>query len=356
MIGSAWRTAETRGSRTLAAALLAGIVALAAIPESAHAQRRGNRADMTPAVTVVEVKLQPLNERVAAVGSGRARQQVTLTTRVAGVISEVLFEGGDTVQEGQPLVKLNADPEAIAVETAEAQRAQAADQVERFKQLSGGAVSKVAVAEAETALKVADAALRKARDDLDRMIIKAPFTGIMGLSSLQAGDYLAVGNPIATIDDRTTLLIEFTVPESVATSMKIGLPMRASLITRTGEIHNGTLQAVGTRIDPVSRTLTVRAEIPNPESRLIPGSTFSISIQLPGQETPTVPALAIQWDREGAYVWKVTDDNKVQRVNVAILGRESDRVMIDAPLKAGDKIIHEGGSSLRANQTVKPVS
>jgi RND family efflux transporter MFP subunit len=354
MFGLNGRAGEDRMSKALG--LLIGAVAMLSASDNANAQRRGGRPDIAPAVTFVDVKLQRMNERVAAVGSGRARQQVTLTTRVAGVISEVLFEGGDTVQAGQPLVKLNAEPEAIAVETAEAQRSQAADQVERFRQLSGGAVSKVAVAEAETALKVADAALRRAKDELDRMVIKAPFTGIMGLSNLQAGDYLAVGNPIATIDDRTTLQIEFTVPESVATAMTVGLPVRASLITRTGEIHNGTLQAVGTRIDPVSRTLTVRAEIPNPDSKLIPGSTFSISIQLAGQETPTVPALAIQWDREGAYVWKVTGENTVQRVNVAILGRESDRVMIDAPLKAGDKIIHEGGSSLRANQTVKPVS
>lgn len=338
------------------AALVAGLLALGAVAGEAQAQRRGGRADIVPAVTVVDVKLQRLNERVAAVGSGRALQQVTLTTRVAGVIAEVLFEGGDLVKAGQPLVNLSSDPEAIAVETAEAQRAQAADQVERYKQLSGGSISKVAVAEAETALKVADAALRRAKDDLDRMVIKAPFAGIMGLSNLQAGDYLAVGSPIATIDDRTKLLIEFTVPEAVATSMKLGLPVRASLITRTGEIHNGVLQAVDTRIDPVSRTLTARAEIPNPNSVLIPGSTFSISIQLPGQETPTVPALAIQWDREGAYVWKLGEDNTVKRVNAAILGREGDRVMLDAQLKEGDKVIHEGGASLRPNQTVRPVS
>ncbi len=336
--------------------LLVALSVLTVGPGEAEAQRRAGRGDIIPAVTVVEVKPQRVNERVAAVGSGRALQQVTLTTRVAGVISEVLFEGGDKVEAGQPLVKLNAEPEAIAVESAAAQRAQAADQVARFKQLSGGTVSKVTVAEAETALKVADAALRRAKDDLDRMIIKAPFTGIIGLSNLQAGDYLAVGTPIASLDDRTKLLIEFTVPEAVATSIKIGLPVRASLITRTGEIHHGTVQAVGTRIDPVSRTLTVRAEIPNPNSTLIPGSTFSISIQLPGQEAPMVPALAIQWDREGAYVWKVGADNTVERVNVAILAREGDRVMLDAELAPGEKVIHEGGSSLRAKQTVRPVS
>ena len=82
----------------------------------------GRGAAAAPAVTITDVKIARMNERIAAVGSARARQQVTLTTRVAGVISEVLFEGGQLVEANQPLVKLNAEPEAIAVETAEAQR------------------------------------------------------------------------------------------------------------------------------------------------------------------------------------------------------------------------------------------
>jgi RND family efflux transporter MFP subunit len=322
----------------------------------AQAQRAGKHGNSSPAVTRAVVKIDRINERIAAVGSARARQQVTLTTRTAGVITDVLFKGGQLVEANQALVKLNADTEAIAVETAEAQRAQAADTVERYQQLHEGTVTKVAISEANTALKVADAALRKARDDLDRMTLKAPFKGIMGLSSLQAGDYLAVGSPIATIDDRSTLLIEFTVPEAVAPSMKIGLPVRANLITRSGEVYNGQIQAVGTRIDPVTRTLVVRAEIPNPDLKLIPGSTFSISIRLPGQDAPVVPALAIQWDRQGAFVWRVTDANTVERVDAAILGRDGDRVHIDAKLNAGDKVVSEGGSLLRPGQTVRPQS
>jgi len=314
----------------------------------------GRGAAAAPAVMLTEVKVARMNERVAAVGSARARQQVTLTTRLAGVIAEVLFEGGQRVEANQPLVRLNNEPESIAVETAEAQRQQAADQVDRYKQLNEGTVTRVAIAQADTALKVADAALRRARDDLDRMTIKAPFKGIMGLSNLQAGDYLAVGNPIASIDDRETLLIEFTVPEAVAPAMKIGIPVRATLVTRSGEPYEGKIQAVGTRIDPVTRTLMVRAEIPNPEFKLIPGSTFSISVQLPGEDRPMVPALAIQWDRQGAFVWRVTDKNAVERVNVAILARDADQVHVDAPLKPGDKIVSEGGSSLRAGQTIRP--
>jgi len=320
----------------------------------AEAQRR-QRGPSEAVVSVYDVKAEPVSERVAAVGSGRAKEQVTLTTRVAGVISEVLFKGGDRVEKDQVLVKLASEPEAIAVETADAQRAQASDAVERYRQLNEAAVSRVVKAEAETALKVADAALRRAREDLDRMTIKAPFPGVIGLTNLQVGDYLAVGNPIAPLDDRTTIVIEFTVPESVAPQIKTGMGMRASLAARPGEVFNGKVAAVGTRIDPVTRTLSVRGEIPNPDLSLIPGSTFSVSVQLSGDKSPVVPGLAIQWDRNGAYVWRLKEDSTVERVDAAILARDGDRVFVDAALEPGQKIVNEGGGLLSAGQKVKQV-
>jgi RND family efflux transporter MFP subunit len=325
-------------------------VALAVDPAEAQRARRSQGDTL---VSVHQVKSEPANERIAAVGSGRAREQVTLTTRVAGVVSEVSFEGGDRVEKGQVLVKLASEPEAIAVETADAQRAQAYDAVERYKQLNEASISRVARAEAETALKVADAALRRAREDLDRMTIKAPFAGIIGLTNLQTGDYLAVGNPIATLDDRTAIIIEFTVPEAVAPSIKPGMPVRASLAARPGEIFNGKVAGVGTRIDPVTRTLSVRGEIPNPDLSLIPGSTFSVSVRLTGNESPVVPGIAIQWDRAGAFVWRLTPESTVERVDVAIVARDGDRVFVDSKLADGDKIVHEGGGLLAAGQTVK---
>jgi RND family efflux transporter MFP subunit len=320
---------------------------------SADAQRRGRAAGLPP-VTLVDIELAPVNERIAAVGSGRAHRQVTIATRHAGVVAKVLFEGGGMVEANQPLVQLHAETEQIAVETAEAQRAQAADAVERLKQLTEGVVTRVARAEADTALKVADAALRRTREELDRMTIRAPFAGIIGLTNLQIGDYIGAGTAIATLDDRTSLLVEFTVPESVAPQIKKGLPLRASLVTRTGEVYNGQIEAVGTRIDPDTRTLAVRGEIPNPTLSLIPGSTFSISVSLPGNKAPLLPGLAVQWDRKGAYVWRMTPDNAVERVDIAIVSRTGDRVMVDAALKAGDKVVHEGGDQLRPGQTVRP--
>lgn len=337
------------------ALVLSGFTAalmFAASVTPADAQRGRRGMDGDPVISAYEVRTAPAIERVAAVGSGKARHQVTLTTRVAGVIDEVLFKGGDKVEAEQALVRLNSEPEAIAVESAEAQRQQAADAVDRLKKITN-AVSRVAIADAETALKVADAELRRTREALDRMTIRAPFSGIIGLTDLEIGDYLAIGTPVAALDDRTTIIIEFTVPEAAAPAIKIGMPVRASLAARPGEIHNGKVTAVGTRIDPVTRTLAVRGEVPNPDETLIPGSTFSVSVRLTGDESPVVPGLAIQWDRNGAYVWRVTGDNTVERVNAAILARDGDRVYIDAALKAGDRIVHEGGGFLREKQQVR---
>ncbi|MEZ5910551.1 MAG: efflux RND transporter periplasmic adaptor subunit [Hyphomicrobiaceae bacterium] len=343
-------------TRRVAAGLWGSLSALVVfslvLTDPAASQRRGGRTAKMPAVSTADVKLERINERVAAVGSGRARLQVTVTTRISGVVEKVYFEPGQRVSLGDPLVAFASRPEQIAVETAEAQRAQAAGVVARYKQLSDTSVSRAARAEAETALKIADAAVRRAREDLARMTVRAPFNGVIGLTNIQIGDYVAVGTPIAPLDDRSALLIDFTVPEAYSSAMKKGLPVRANPITRTGETYNGVVAAVGTRIDPVSRTLSVRAEIPNPNLTLIPGSTFSVSVRLTGTSAPVVPSLAVQWDRRGAYVWRVKD-KKVERVSVAILSRESDRVLLDAKLGAGDVVVHEGGDLLREGQVVK---
>lgn len=352
VISSHANRAFGRGTWIGAIALLAAVIT-AITPADAQRRRGGANAKPTP-VVLHTVTIEKINERIAAVGSARARQQVTMTTRIAGVIEKVLFSGGEVVKAGQPLIQLNSENEKIAVETADAQRAQAADTVSRYKQLRESSISRVTRQEADTALKVADAALRRAKEDLSRLTIRAPFDGIMGLTDLETGDYLAVGNPIATIDDRSTLLIEFTLPEAVAPNIRIGLPVRANPISRTGDVSNGAVQAVDTRIDPLTRTITVRAEIPNPELKLIPGSTFSVSLRLPGNDAALLPGLAIQWDRQGAYVWRMKDDKTIERVNIAILSRDADTVMVDSKLQAGDEVIQEGGDFLRPGQAVSP--
>lgn len=315
--------------------------------------RRGGRE--TP-VTTVAVEMERRGERVSAVGSARAIRSLTLAAQVSGVVQEIRFRPGEHVEAGEALVVLENEAERIAVAKAEAARDQTQSTVDRYERLAkSSTVSEVQLDQARTDLKVADADLAAARYALERRTIRAPFPGIMGLTTLTVGDYLATGGRIATVDDRSTLIVEFTVPEAAAPSVELGQSVRAALVSRPGEVHDGTVSAIDSRLDPASRTLSVEAEIPNAHGRLIPGSTFSVDLQTEGETAPAIPGLSIQWDRSGAYVWRVGPDLGVERVGVSILERGSSRVLVDAPLAADDVIVYEGADQVRPGQKVESV-
>jgi RND family efflux transporter MFP subunit len=108
---------------------------------------------------------------------------------------------------------------------------------------------------------------------------------------------------------------------------------------------SGRVAAVASRIDPETRTLRVRARIPNDDGRLRAGMSFTMRLPLDGQARPSVPSIAIQWEREGAFVWKVAD-GKAERVDVEVRRRTEAWVLVNAPLREGDRIVVEGIQSL----------
>ncbi len=328
----------------------------AGAPGHAGAPGMGRGGRETP-VTTVGVEMEQRGDRVSAVGSGRALRSLTLAAQVSGTVREVAFEPGQHVEAGDPLVVLEHESERIAVDKATAARDQAQATVKRYELLAkSSAVSEVQLAQARTDLKVAEADLAAARHALEQRTITAPFSGIMGLTTVTVGDYLATGAKIATMDDRSSLIVEFTVPEAAAPSVRLGQPVRAALVSRPGEVYQGAISAIDSRLDPASRTLSVEAKLPNENGRLIPGSTFSVDLQIEGDTAPAVPGLSIQWDRSGAYVWRLGPDKDAERVGIAILERGDDRVLVDADLAAGDVIVYEGADQVRAGQTVKPVA
>ncbi|ESR24587.1 efflux transporter, RND family, MFP subunit [Lutibaculum baratangense AMV1] len=307
-------------------------------------------------MTTAEIRLGQRSDRVSAVGSGRAVRSLTVAAQVGGIVGEVAFRPGQRVEAKDPLVVLENEAERISVDRAAAARDQAKATVDRYEVLARtSAVSTAQLEQARTDLAVAEADLAAARHALEQRTIRAPFGGIMGLTTLTAGDYLATGASIATIDDRSTLVIEFTIPEAAAGSVELGQPVRAALVSRPGDVFAGTISAIDSRLDPTSRSLSVEAEVPNADGRLIPGSTFSVELRIEGGDAPAVPGLAIQWDRNGAYVWRLKPDRAVERVSIAILERGGSAVLVDAELSPGDLIVHEGGDQVRTGQTVAPV-
>ncbi|MBB5520002.1 efflux RND transporter periplasmic adaptor subunit [Amphiplicatus metriothermophilus] len=351
----------------LGIALIAAILAIAAIAlvtgrggasgsEAAGADGNGGngaafqaRRQRPPAVALARVEFAPVERTLSAIGAGRALQSVELNAEVAGIVAGILVEPGQRVKKGEPLLKLDSRAQEIALAKARAEYAIAKTNAERFSGLvADEAASALELEAAQNAYAAARAALRQAEYELDRRTVRAPFDGVVGLVDLDVGDFLTVGARIATVDNVSALLVDFAIPEAASTFVRPGLEFTASAPAAGGRAFAGTIRAIDSRIDPVTRTRRVEGVLVNEDQALVPGATFAISISAPGERAVKAPGLAVQWDRAGAYVWKLSANGVAQRTPVTILQRTADSVLLDAPLTGADYIVAEGADIVRA--------
>lgn len=308
----------------------------------------GMRVQRPPPVTLVQIGTAPIDQTVNAIGTGRALQSLTLTADVSGIVEKIAIRPGETAAEGAILVQLEKREQEIAVARARADFNIARTNAARFAGLvDDEAASALEYESAQNELSATTAALKQAEYNLDRRAIRAPFAGIVGLTSLDIGDYVTAGATVTTIDDISSLIVDFRIPESASAFVSEGLEVKAIAQASGGRSVTGHIRAVDSRVDPATRTRHVEAALPNDDSALIPGSTFAISLNLRGRTAIKAPGLAVQWDRAGAYVWKVGANDTAERVQVVILKREAEYVLLDAALTPADRIVAEGAEMVR---------
>lgn len=294
-----------------------------------------------------------VNDRLTAIGSGQAVRSVSVRTLVSGQIDQIPVRPGGRVERDDVLIQLDAAEEELAVERARLTVEDAQARVVRLESLvASRAASSVEADQARNALDAARVALRQAELELTRRTVTAPISGSLGILAVNAGDYVTNQTEIASIDDRSEILIEFFVPERFASGMVVGKQVTASAISRPGKVFEGEISAVDNRVDEASRTLRVRARIPNPEDILRAGMSFEVSLSFDGERWPSVDPLAVQWDSAGSYVWRVSE-GKAERVDVAIIQRNADSVLVKAALAPGDAIVVEGVQNVRSGGAVR---
>ncbi|MDP3524589.1 MAG: efflux RND transporter periplasmic adaptor subunit [Hoeflea sp.] len=324
-----------------------------AAPAAPRGGQGGPRGAREPLVVVAPVAEGLVNDRLTAIGTGQAARTVSVRTLVSGQIAEIPVRAGSKVERGDVLMRLDSAGEELAVERARLSVADARARADRLQSLvASRAASSVEADQAQNALDAAQVALREAELELSRRTVTAPISGSLGILAVDTGDYVTSQTEIASIDDRSDILIEFFVPERFTSGMEIGKEVMASAVSRPGEIFEGEISAVDNRVDEASRTLRVRARIDNEDDSLRAGMSFEVSVTFPGETWPAVDPLAIQWDSNGAYVWKISD-GQAERVNVAIIQRNSDSVLIKADLSVGDAVVTEGVQSVRPGATVR---
>jgi RND family efflux transporter MFP subunit len=303
-------------------------------------------------VVTSPASLATINDRLQAIGTGRAKASVTVNPFDSGRLIAVTVKSGAEVEAGEIIAELDAESQQIAVDRARVALADAQSRLDRVNALrSSNTVSAVQVTEAELALRNAELALRDAELDLQRRSIVAPIAGIVGIVPVEAGNYVTSQTTIATIDDRSTIIVDFWVPERYATAVKVGAPVTASLIARQGEVFSGVVSAVDNRLDEASRTLRVQAGIDNPQDALRAGMSFQVGMKFAGDTYPAVSPLAVQWGTDGAFVWVVRDGVAV-RTPVRIIQRNTEDVLVQSEIRDGEEIVIEGLQNVRDGNPV----
>ena len=314
----------------------------------------GGRAQ---AVSEAVVAVRPFSDEIRVLGVARGRRSVNVTSATSQLITRVLFTDGQRVAAGTPLVELQANEQDAGVIEARANVAQAERAYERYRQLAErGVAPRVMAEDAETDLATARASLAAAQARLGDRVIRAPFAGVIGLTSVTPGTYVSPGAVIATLDDTDVVRVDFPVPERYLGVLRTGTPLTATIDAYGDEPFSGRIALIDTRVNEQTRSVTARAEIPNPGGRIRPGMAVRVAIQEGQRTSIAAPEAAVQYEGSGAFVYRIAkreNGSVAQRVVVETGAVEGGFVEITSGLTAGDHIVASG---LNRIQPGAPVS
>jgi RND family efflux transporter MFP subunit len=338
LIGGGWFAYENR------AQFLGGP---AAPPVGATPAAHGPGGQGAVPVVAGPVEIDSTGDEISAIGTLTAAREVDIYSQVTGIVTEVGFTPGGKVTAGQVLVHLDDGDQKVALDRAKIALDDANAALARSEKLAqSNNITAVALSDAKTAAAKAEIDLRSAQLDLAKRTINAPFGGTAGLTDISIGDLVTTSKSIATLDDTSTLTVEFDLPERFAGRVGVGDAVKVSVDALPGKTFDGKIVAVDNRVSLASRTLKLKASLPNESGVLKPGMAVAVDLSLPGEPHPSVASLAIQWDRQGSFVWKLNGDT-VTRVGVTILDRHGRSVVVLSDLSDKDQVIVEGVQSLR---------
>ncbi|WP_428407017.1 efflux RND transporter periplasmic adaptor subunit [Hyphococcus sp.] len=309
----------------------------------------GGRGGYAPAVTIVAAEAASVGKTLDVIGEGRALKSVALTSEATGIVAEVNIAPGKQVSQGDVLLRLDNEEQRIALERAKAQYPIAKQNAERYQDLlNTEAASELEAEAAFNNYKTIEADLRAAQFAIEQRAIRAPFDGVIGLTEIEKGDYVRAGDVVTTLDDTSSIVIEFAIPQEAARSVEIGQDVTARLASGAGAPQEGVVSAIDSRVDPATRTLKIEATFENENGALLPGAIFAVSTTSRGEPALSVPGLAIQWDRSGPFVWTRNAEGAATAAPVTILQRTDDVVLVSSrDLEPGDLVVWEGADRVR---------
>ncbi|MEX1993989.1 MAG: efflux RND transporter periplasmic adaptor subunit [Steroidobacteraceae bacterium] len=299
------------------------------------------------AVVTSPVVEKPLAVQVEALGTARANEAIEITAKATNTIISVRFNEGQLVRRGDLLVEFDGAQARADLAAAEAALAESRSAFARSKDLfTQQALSQAQLETIEATLLGNEARVAASRARLSDTLIRAPFGGRVGLRRVSVGALVSPGAVITTLDDTSTMKVDFDVPEVFLAVLNPGLAVAAQSAAYTERAFDGEVDSVDSRVDPVTRTIRVRARLPNPEGLLRPGMFLTVRVSrdpLPGL---VVPEQALVPERGKVYLF-VLQDGLIARREVTIGRRVPGEVEITRGVAANERVVIEGTQKVR---------
>lgn len=327
--------------------LFAGMLAVAGCGDDSAAEGAaaagGPPGGMQVPVEAVTVEPQPLAGGLQTVGSLRADESVVVRPEIGGLISRIHFEEGGRVSAGQPLFSLDASLAQASLNEAEANLDNSRRANARAAELAESQlIARSDYDQTRANFAVDQARVASARTSVSKMTLRAPFSGRIGLREVSVGDFVSIGQDLVTLVRMDPIEIDFSLPEGALPQISEGQKVSVTVDAFPGETFGGTVVAIAPVIDANSRSVQLRAQIPNPDFRLRPGQFARLTLDTrDGDEALLIPEQALLQEGETRFVYTVVD-GKAHKAEITTGRRVPGKVQVIEGLRAGDVVITAG--------------
>ncbi|HEY8024353.1 MAG TPA: efflux RND transporter periplasmic adaptor subunit [Burkholderiaceae bacterium] len=262
-------------------------------------------------ITAMKVESLEWQPQLSAVGSVAPVRGVDVTTEIAGLVREVHFKSGDEVKKGQLLVQLNDDSEVAQMHSLQAAADLAATVLNRDKlQLSAQAIAQSQVDADEADLKSKRALVEQQKATIVKKAIRAPFSGQIGITTVNPGQYLNPGDKIVSLEQIDPIYVNFTVPQKQVASVGLKQKVNATTDAFAGTDFPGAVTSLDPKIDTATRNVALQATLSNAKHQLLPGMFANVKVdQGDKKKYLTLPQTAITYNPYGSTIFIVRQDS-----------------------------------------------
>ena len=307
-------------------------------------------------VVVATAATEPFTETLEALGTAKANESVEITPTLEERVVDIFFKDGDAVRKDQVLVKLDDSEARYLLAEVSATLREQQKQFERISKLAKtNSTSRSRLDEEQGLLEIARAKVAHLKAQLRDYTIRAPFSGDLGTRQISNGAVVDSDTVITTLDDITVIKLDFTIPETYLAVLANGMNVTAQSPAYPDRNFNGMVTAISSRVDPDTRTLTIRAQIPNPDRLLKPGMLLTVDLVKDRSQSLIIPEEAVILEKDKKFALVVTAENTVEKKEIVTGRRSPGKVEVISGLNAGHRVVIEGITRVRPGNSVNVV-